>query len=202
MFRCCCSSIPPFIRAAAGVAAVALAATVPVSAQTAGRASPRHATPGHSPGDTLPISTVPLGPFPYFRWPAEFVPQNTAVDESVGHFLFWTGQDLREVEGRTYLVTLVAADDRGTFNEYLIRKTIEGNLVRLGGVRVAAGRLPSRVIGTISDVDKQSLGAGLGDIWNDPVQTWRIRRADRDIWVHYTDDSARASLAVVETPAR
>ncbi len=118
--------------------------------------------------------------------------------QGFGHFLFWTGTQLRNVEGRTFLVTLVRRDDHGTFNEYLIRRTVENDLARMGAVRVAAGRIPSRVLATMSDVDEQSLGAGLGDAWNDPVQTWRVRRPTGDLWVQYTDNSAEASPAVVE----
>lgn len=144
----------------------------------------------------------PSSDFPYVQWPHEFTPQNTPVDQGFGHFLFWDGKTLQNVEGRTFLVTLVRRDDQGSFNEYLIRRTVEGQVARMGGLKVASGRIPSRVIGDMSSVDKQSLGAGLGDIYNDPVQVWRIHRADHDIWVQYTDNSAEASLAIVETAGK
>jgi OOP family OmpA-OmpF porin len=137
--------------------------------------------------------------FPYVHWPREFLPQNTPVNQGFGHFLFWDGKALQNVEGQTFLVTLVAAEGQSTFNEYLIRKTIEEEVGKMGGFKVAVGRIPLSVISEMTDVDKQSLSAGLGDIYNDPVQVWRIPLPKRDIWVQYTDNSAQASIAIVES---
>ena len=145
------------------------------------------------------VSTAPLGRFPFLRWPAAFVPRAAPVDQPLGHFRFWDGTSLQDVEGRTFLVTLVRRDDRGAFDEDLLRRKVEGDLTRMGGVRIAAGRVPASVIATINDADRQALLPGLGDIGNSPVQTWIVRRRDRQIWVQYAGSPAQASIAVVAT---
>ena len=168
-----------------------------IAATTAMTPQPQNG--GGTPSAAAPISVAPLPRWPFLRWPDEVVPQNTPVDQGFGHFRFWDGKALQDVEGRTFMVTLVRRDGHGEFNEYLMRRTVESDLARMGGVRIAAGRVPRAVIDTINDTDRQALLPGLGDIWNSPVQTWIIRRPNRQIWVQYTDTSAEASIAVVET---
>lgn len=144
----------------------------------------------------LPITDYQLKEFPFFTWPEEFKPQNTPINQEIGHFFFWDGQKLNEVEGRTFLVTLMRADG-GVFNEYLIKKTIHEQLKSEGAVLLTSSKIPSAIISTISEVDREGIGQGLGDVYNDPVETWIIKRARYTIWIHYTDNSAEASLAVV-----
>ena len=151
--------------------------------------------------ERLAVTTGPLRPFPFVEWPAEFTPQNTPVEQEVGHFLFWDGSGLQDVEGRTFLVTLIHSGSSGEFNAYLMRKTVHAQLAEAGAVRIAAGKIPRPVIEAIPEVDRQSLLPGLGDVWNDPVETWVIKRPHHLIWLHYTENSAEASLAVVASPS-
>lgn len=144
------------------------------------------------------VSTAHLPRFPYLRWPGEFVPRNSPVEQTLGHFRFWDGNALQDVEGRTYLVTLVRRDRGRPFDEPLIRRTIEDDLARMGAVRIVSGRIPPSAIATINDADKQALLPGLGD-FRDPVQTWIIRRPDRQIWVQFTGNPSQTSIAVVAT---
>ena len=176
---------------AALLLSVALAAAPPAVARAQDGASRMGVT-------AAPMTTAPLAPFPYLSWPSEFAPQNTPVVRSLGHFPFWTGKALHDVEGQTFLVTLVSAGG-GDFNEYLIKKVIQTQLTGAGAVRITASRVPSQVLQSIPEVDRQSLEAGMGDPYNSPVETWLIRRPDREIWIQYNDNSAQASLAVVET---
>lgn len=176
-------------------AAAALAMTSGADAQT------RH--PGSAQQrvdvDRLPITDAELQDFPFFNWPSEYQPQNTPVSQEVGHFHFWDGQSEKEVEGRTFLVTLIKASN-GTFNEYFIKKTVHDQLKAEGAVMIAAAKVPQEVIRAIPEVDRQSLSAGMGDPYNDPLETWVIKRAHHTIWVQYSDNSAQASLAVVASP--
>ena len=158
-------------------------------------AQPRPMPPGPAP--QAAVTNAPLEPFPFLTWPADFKPQNQPVLRGLGHFQFWTGSSLHDVEGRTFLVTLIGAGN--DFNEYLIKKTVQGHLAKSGATKITASRIPRAVIESIPLTDRQSIGAGLGDPYNDPVETWLIQRPDRQIWVQYTDNSAQASLAVVET---
>lgn len=94
----------------------------------------------------------------------------------------WTGKAPHDVERQTFLVTLVSAGG-GDSNEYLIKKAMQKQFAKAGGVRVTASRIPSKVLQSIPDVGCESLGAGMGDAYNSPVETWLIRRPDREIWI-------------------
>ena len=170
-----------------GLLAAAAAAMAPVPQQYADPASP-----------SLAVSRAPLPRFPYLRWPAAYGPQQPPVEQAVGHFRFWDGKALQDVEGRTWLATLVR---HGGFRGEVFGQAIEADLTRLGGIRIAAGRVPAALVDTINDADKQALRPGLGDVANSNVQTWIIRRANRQIWVQVGIEADRAAIAVVALAA-
>lgn len=150
--------------------------------------------------ERVPVTNVQLGAFPYFAWPAQDKPQNPPVDREEGHFLFWTGASLRDVAGKTHLVTVISGEDHVEFDQYATRKSFETAFRKAGAVKIASARLTQRVLDAIPTADRQDLTAGLGDPYDDQVETWLIRRTDRQIWINFTSNTAEASLAVVETP--
>ncbi|WP_254602720.1 OmpA family protein [Sphingomonas bacterium] len=173
-------------------------ATAPVPA--------RAATPVAAPAppdfsiDNVPISNAPLGKFPFFGLPPKYIPQNTPKPPQFGHFLFWTGKAFRDVEGQTYMVTIITAAS-GDFSSYGLQRNMHALFTQAGAVKISDAKIPSQVIDAIPDATRQDLGMGLGDVWNDPVETWVIHRPTDAVWIHYTTNSAEASLAVVETQA-
>ena len=148
----------------------------------------------------VPISTAALQPFPFLTWPADFQPQNPPVSQDDGHFYFWDGARLQDVSGRTFLVTLVQAGESGAFNEYSLKKSVHSQLADAGAVRIAAAKIPASVLRDMPEVDRMSLAPGMGDPYNDPVETWVIKRPHHLLWIQYSDNSAQASLAVVASP--
>lgn len=70
-----------------------------------------------------------------------------------------------------------------------------------GAVKISDARIPNDMLETIPQDVRMELLMGLGDVWNDPVQTWVIHRPEDEIWIHYTSNASEASLAVVETKA-
>ena len=147
----------------------------------------------------VPVTHAPMPRFPYLRWPAEVVPRAKPVERAVGHFRFWDGTALQDVEGRAFLVTLVRRDRNRAFDEDRIHRTVDADLTRMGGVRIAAGRVPHAVLDTINAGDRLALAPGLGDVRNSSAETWMIRRTNRQIWVQYTGNAAQISIAVVAT---
>lgn len=148
--------------------------------------------------DHVPISNAPLGKFPFFGWPANYVAQNTPQSIDFGHFLFWTGKGFKDVEGQTYMVTLVRAEEK-QFSTYELKKNMVTLFQQAGAVKIYEGKILRPALDAIPDATRQELLMGLGDIWNDPVETWVIHRPNDDIWIHYTTNTAQASLAVVQT---
>lgn len=73
--------------------------------------------------DQVPISNAPLGKFPFFGLPPGYVSQNTPKPPQFGHFLFWTGKAFKDVEGQTYMVTIVGDPARRSFRPTSSTKT-------------------------------------------------------------------------------
>ena len=148
--------------------------------------------------DSVPVSNAPLGKFPYFGLPPKYAPQNTPRPPGFGHFLFWTGKAFKDVEGQTYMVTIITPDS-GDFRSYELQKNMHSLFQQAGAIKVSEAKIPQAALDAMPHDVVQDLLMGLGDIWNNPVETWVIRRPTEEIWIHYTTSSAQASLAVVQT---
>ena len=148
--------------------------------------------------DNVPVSNAPLGKFPYFGWPANYAPQNTPQSTNFAHFLFWTGKGFKDVEGQTFMVTLVAAPNK-QFSTYELKKNMEALFQQAGAVKVYEDKIPTEALKAVPDAIRMELLMGLGDVWNDPAETWVIRRPHDAVWIHYTTNTAQASIAIVQT---
>ena len=148
--------------------------------------------------EKIPVSSSPLGAFPYFSLPTGYEPMNSPKTLDLGHFLFWTGSALQDVEGKVFS-SYIKAQDEKSYSPYELRKGVDASIKQAGGVEVANSQIPSDQIDKIPEEIKSGQGEGLGDVYNDPVQTWVIRRPDRQIWVHFTTNSSSASWTIVDT---
>ena len=148
--------------------------------------------------DSVPVSDAPLGRFPYFALPDGYQPVNPPETRDFGHFLFWTGAGLHEVEGKVFL-SLIGPRDGKTYSAYELKKNIEAVLTQAGGRKIADGRIPDPVTETLPEDIRVGMYEGLGNVYSAPVQTWVIRRPDRQIWVHFVPDSNSAAWTILET---
>ena len=149
--------------------------------------------------DSVPVSNAPLGKFPFFGLPEGYVPQNTPRASGFGHFLFWTGKTFKDVEGQTFMETIVGVPGKKGFSSYELRKNMEALFKQAGAVKMINAKVPQESLDAITSEQRMELIDGLGDIWNNPAETWVIHRPDEAIWIHYTTSTAEASMAVVET---
>ncbi|WP_254606528.1 OmpA family protein [Sphingomonas bacterium] len=110
------------------------------------------------------------------------------------------GKAFKDVEGQTYMVTIIApkSDD---FSSYELQKNMHALFQQAGAVKVSEAKIPNETIDAIPDATRQELLMGLGDVWNSPAETWVVHRPTDEIWIHYATTTAQASLAVVETAA-
>lgn len=161
-------------------------------------ATAKDAAPAGFDISAVPVSDAPLGAFPYFSLPAGYEPVNKPETQDFGHFMFWTGKELRDVEGKVYFSGITSADDK-TYSAYELKKNVEAVIRQAGGVLLTESKIPSELRDGIPRDIRVGMVDGLGDIYNDPVSTWLIRRNDRQIWVHFTSTSAGASWTIVET---
>ncbi len=148
--------------------------------------------------DSVPLSNAPLGAFPYFGLPAKYKPQNSAETRDIGQFPFWTGTELHQVEGKTYYVTIVGADEKD-YSAYELKRNMEALFAQAGAVKITESKIPNDTILTLSEQQRSDIGTGFGDPYNNPVETWVIHRPNSEIWIHFSQNVAATGLAVVET---
>ncbi|WP_157134737.1 OmpA family protein [Sphingomonas sp. PAMC 26605] len=148
--------------------------------------------------DNVPISNAPLGKFPFFGWPANYAPQNTPKEVGFGHFPFWTGKAFNDIEGQTFMVTLDAAPNK-QFSSYELQKNMQTLFQQAGAVKVFEGKIPYDTLKALPDTVRSEISPGLGDAYNDPVETWVIHRPHDAIWINYSTNTAQGAFAVVQT---
>ncbi|QDH71938.1 OmpA family protein [Lysobacter alkalisoli] len=147
-----------------------------------------------------PVSTVALGEFPFVSLPEGYEPINKPRTLSIARVPFWTGDRLEQVEGKTYVVT-IQAQKGVTYSAFELMRNIEHVIEQAGGVKVTDSRIPSEVLKSVGSDVSVGLIDGWGDVYNNPVQTYVIRTADKTVWVHLCSNSMDAGLLIVEAQA-
>lgn len=203
----CGGDTPPSTDADTPAAAVV--ETSPSGSADAQAPSPAGATPGENTQDavdrfdieSVPVSDASLGDFPYFSLPAGYEnPNNPEPIADMDRVPFWTGDRLEWVEGRAFQSLIYPVKDKA-FSPFEVKRNIEQLITSVGGVKVTDSRIPQSVLDTLEDSYTVRYSAGHADIYNNPVQTYLVRRADREIWIHLCVDSASGGWIIAETQA-
>jgi OmpA-OmpF porin, OOP family len=145
------------------------------------------------------VSDAPLGDFPYFTLPEGYHHPNRAIPvRDFDRAAVWTGDRLEWVEGRIF-ESLVHADRRAGkgFSRLEVLRNIDHQVAEAGGVQVTESAVPRELVRQWRD--GQAWSQGRGEISGHPVATWLVRRADRDIWVHFAANNSSGSWMVVES---
>ena len=148
--------------------------------------------------DAIPVSNAPLGKFPYFGLPAHYAIQNQAITREFSRFPFWTGKDFVQAEGKVWLASIVG-EKESDYSAFELKKNMEALFEQAGAVKVFEGRIPYDRIKALPEQELQEINSGFGDAYNNPAEIWVIRRPDRQIWIHFAQDSAHSGMTVVET---
>src|SRR5690606_2180760 len=153
--------------------------------------------PGAFDPSTVPLSTASLGAFPYFSLPDGY---GRTGEETHDFFVFpfWVNGVFVPVEGRVHMSMIEPEDDK-QFSRLELQRNVEAVIRRLGGVKVSEAPVPIEAINALGDQMISETTAGTGDIYNNAVATYVIRRADRTIWVHFDAGSSSGGLTVAET---
>lgn len=183
---------------AAALADADQAAPVNQAAPAAAATPAAAASPAAFSIDSVPVTNVALGSFPYFSLPDGYQVMNKPVTLDFGHFPFWTGKAFHYVEGKVYQASIEAGDDK-TYSSFELKKNIAAELQQAGATQIADGKIPSDLSHGLPDEIAVGMIDGLGDIYNDPTETWVIHRPDRQIWVHFTTNSASGAWTIVES---
>jgi OOP family OmpA-OmpF porin len=147
----------------------------------------------------IPVSTAPLGDFPYFTLPEGYGNPNQPVPvRDFARVAVWTGDRLEWIEGRVFESFVHARRGKG-WSKLEVERNLDHQVAQAGGTRVTASRPPREVVDAWNA--GQDYSPGRGDIHNNETSTWLVRRPDRDIWLHFTANSASGSWMVIESAA-
>lgn len=151
--------------------------------------------------DSVPVSTVTLGDFPYVTLPAGYTSEGRGkLSKDFARFPFWVNGQSHWVEGKFYGASFAPAEGK-SMSEYEVKKNFETLLRQMGGVKLSEGRIPSEVTDKWGDEITQGFIDALGDVYNDPVTTYLVRRNDGNIWVHLVTDSGGGAYLVGQEKA-
>lgn len=148
---------------------------------------------------SMPVSEAPLGSFPYLGLPEGYVTKNAPVRNDFDRAPFWTGDRVEWVEGKVYAAALGTTEGK-PFSGVELSRNIQTLVESLGGQRIASGPIPADAAKAIGDSKAAvTYVDGIGDIYNEPADTFVIHRADRDIWIHVCSGPSSGGLLIAET---
>lgn len=144
----------------------------------------------------VPISSAEMGEFPYFSLPEGYSSQGYGkFNKDFARFPFWVNGQAVWVEGQFYGTSFIPVGDKD-MSEYEVKRNFESAITGLGGVKLSEGKIPGDTIKAWGDEITMGFIDGIGDIYNDAVTTYVIRRDDGNVWVHLTTNSSQAHYIV------
>lgn len=151
---------------------------------------------------SVPVSNAALGDFPYLQLPDRYI-HYSREGSDFDRVPFWTGDGIEWVEGRVFGSRVTGDEDQGkTFALLEFQRNMQAAIRQAGGQQVAEGRIPRELRDAMEEADPDlgvRYNAGRGDIWNRPVETFVIRRPDRQIWIQMTGYEHSGNLLIAET---
>jgi len=149
----------------------------------------------------LPVSTVTIGDFPYLSLPAGYRTSDASTFD-LDRAPFWTGEGFEWVEGRVHQAAIFA-DQGHDFAELELGTYVDEMLDRIGAVLVAAEEagVPTHLATRygLDEAARMKYRAGLGHFYSRPVRTYVVRRADGDVWIHYSSHERGANWIIAKS---
>lgn len=147
----------------------------------------------------IPISNITLGQFPYISLPNGYQ-FHDATKVNFEKIPFWTGQHIQNIEGQLYSAAIQQNEDykEGSFLE--LQRNLENVIQQLGGKQITMSKIPQQALDKLPQKFQVDYVAGLGDVFNNPTQTFVVRQANKNIWFQLTQTgNGNAGLLVAET---
>lgn len=147
----------------------------------------------------IPISNITLGQFPYISLPNGYQ-FHDATKVNFEKIPFWTGQHIQNIEGQLYSAAIQQNEDykEGSFLE--LQRNLENVIQQLGGKQITMSKIPQQALDKLPQKFQVNYVAGLGDVFNNPTQTFVVRQANKNIWFQLTQTgNGNAGLLVAET---
>ncbi|RMH93817.1 OmpA family protein [Lysobacter pythonis] len=145
--------------------------------------------------DSVPVSTATLGDFPYITLPRGYRSNGDPVDKEFARFPFWVDGNAHWVEGRFHEVNILTEDDK-QYAPLEVRRNLEALVQQLGGVKVSEGKIPGEAIEGFGEEVTMGFRTGIGDVYNEPVTTYLVRRNDGNIWIHFVQNTSEGWMTI------
>ncbi|EPG36874.1 OmpA family protein [Acinetobacter colistiniresistens] len=146
----------------------------------------------------IPISNIELGDFPFIQLPKGYYFAHQAT-ENFAQMEFWVGDRLEKVEGQLFNGRIDAEENNKQASFLELQRNLEAVITRLGGKKITDSKIPAELATQLSEKYGVSYVEGLGDIYNNPTQSYVIHQNHRDIWFQITQSGNSAGLLVLET---
>lgn len=148
--------------------------------------------------DQIPISNVELGDLPFIQLPKgyHFAHQST---ENFAQMEFWVGGKLEKVEGKLFNGRIDAEENNQETSFLELQRNLDAVISDLGGKKITDSKIPTELASQLSEKYGVAYVDGLGDIYNNPTQSYVIHQNHRDIWFQITQSGRSAGLLVLET---
>ena len=136
--------------------------------------------------------------FPYLQPPAGYDDGNRPRGRDFDMYPFWTGDGFEEVEGRTHVAHVKAAEQAHSMHE--VRRNLEAVIAGVGGTKVFEGRIPEEASERYGSDLKGFYSDGTGFSWDDyDSLVYRVDRPDgREVWVHARLEYGSAGWVIAE----
>lgn len=146
----------------------------------------------------IPISNVELGDFPFIQLPKgyHFAHQST---ENFAQMEFWVGDRLEKVEGQLFNGRIDAEENNKAASFLELQRNLDAVISSLGGKKITDSKIPTALASQLSEKYGVAYVDGLGDIYNNPTQSYVIHQNHRNIWFQITQSGLSAGLLVLET---
>lgn len=149
----------------------------------------------------LPVSTVAIGDFPYLSLPSGYRTSDASTFD-LDRAPFWIGEGFEWVEGRVHQAAIFADQDHD-FAELELGTYVDEMLDRIGAVLVAAEEsgVPTHLAAQhgLDEAARMKYRAGLGHFYSRPVRTYVVRRADGNVWIHYSSHDRGANWIIAKS---
>ena len=147
----------------------------------------------------IPISNITLGQFPYISLPNGYQ-FHDATKVNFEKIPFWTGQHIQNIEGQLYSAAIQKNEDYKEDSFLELQRNLENVIQQLGGKQITMSKIPQQALDNLPQKFQVDYVAGLGDVFNNPTQTFVVRQANKNIWFQLTQTgNGNAGLLVAET---
>ncbi|QES87201.1 hypothetical protein [Rhizosphaericola mali] len=146
---------------------------------------------------TIPVSNKQLGEFPFFEFPISLKAMNIPYQNADDHLFIPINGKFKEFTGQVWRSFVQANGENWSL--FSFNKKISSWIVSKGGVPVYKGKIARSQLDLVKEKMDYAGAEGSIDYWNNPVNVYIIKQADRNIFVQFSGNTASGEIQIIET---